>query len=456
MSKRIALPGGGRPVRASWVVAVAVAAAWAGVGRAQPDRVVPAGGAVTDARPAGPAGRLDGMVRPAVPGRNELSGPVVVPISGIGGCASCGTGFGSTPGPGIYGYGKHGHGYDAYGACGPDGCGAGDPGCGEAGCYPGRPPCVTCSGTGHNRFGRLFCAFHDALCCPDPCYEPKWVCAANAALFVDHARPATLTRLRWDAGRNLIHPDRSEFFWAAQGRKGPGAVVGGVVQNPVVSVDYDELSLYTEAGADRFSFWVNVPYRSLEFRPRDGGSIGAGGFGDMSIGTKSLILDSEVLQLTFQFATFIPIGNAGRGIGVGHVSLDPSLLWAVKLYTDTWWQSQLGYWIPISPTTVDGSPFAGGILHYHNTINHVIARPLCDTALVGTIESVGYTFTAGGFTDPATGLIRPANEQTYFGVGPGLRLCICDKLDVGFGILFAVTNPNFADQLYRTELRWRF
>jgi hypothetical protein len=390
------------------------------------------------------------MVRPAVPGRGDLAGPGVVPISGIGGCASCGAGLGEISGPGIYGSGHGKHGYDVHGACGIDGCGAGSPGCGEAACYPGRPPCVTCSGTGHNRFGRLFCAFHDALCCPDPCYEPRWVCAANAALFMDYARPATLTRLRWDAGRNLIHPDRSEFFWAAQGVKGPGSAA-----NPVVSVDYDELSLYQEAGSDRFSFWINVPYRSLEFYPRNGGSVGAGGFGDMSLGTKSLILDSEVLQFTFQFATYIPMGVTNRGIGVGHVSLDPSLLWAVKLYTDTWWQSQLGYWIPISPSTVNGAPFAGGVLHYHNSINHVICRPLCDTALVGTIESVGYTFTAGLYTDPVTGLAVSANDQTYFGVGPGLRLCICDKLDIGFGVLFAVTNPHFADQLYRSERRGR-
>src|SRR5262249_46555279 len=156
-------------------------------------------------------------------------------------------------------------------------------------------------------------------------------------------------------------------------------------------------------------------------------------------------------QFTFQFQTNIPLGVAGRGIGVGHVSLIPSILTALKLYPDTYCQSQLGYWIPISATSVNGSSFGGGVFQFNHSINHVLCRPLHDTALIGTIESMGYTFTAGQFTD-AAGLIHPANQQTYFSVGPGFRLCICDKVDLGFGVQFAVTNPHFADQLYRSEL----
>jgi hypothetical protein len=299
---------------------------------------------------------------------------------------------------------------------------------------------------------RFFCAFHNALCCPDPCYEPRWIPTANAALFVDTARPATMTRLRWDAGRNLIQPDRSEYFWAAQGRKGPGTLTGGRVANPETGVKYDELHLYQEVATGRFSFWINMPYRSLN------GDVtgGAGGFGDLSLGTKTVMIDSELMVWTFQFATYIPTGNPSTGIGVGHVSLEPSLLGYVKLYPDTYWQTQLSYWIPISSTSTDVGQFAGGVLHYHNSLNHVIWRPLADTCLIGTLECVGYTFTAGKVTDPVTGFTSSANNQTYFTVGPGLRWSICDKLDVGFGVQFAVTNPHFADQLYRTELRWRY
>ena len=50
----------------------------------------------------------------------------------------------------------------------------------------------------------------------------------------------------------------------------------------------------------------------------------------------------------------------------------------------------------------------------------------------------------------------PRTITTYFYVGPGMRLAFCDKLDIGFGVQFAVTGDHFAQQLYRTELRWRF
>lgn len=414
----------GRPGWAGWVAAVAVAVGWAAGASAQPQ--APPGRVV-------PAVASTGVV--PLPTDNLMSAPGtgVVQASGLG-CSSCGTS--SMPGgPGIYGWGKH------HSPAGCDLGGCGSEGCGENGCVPGRLPCDTCEGHGH--VGRLFCAFHNALCCPDPCYEPRWACGANAALFVDPARPVTQTRLRWDAGRNLIDPDRSEFFWAAIGGKGPARRETGV--------DYDELSLYQEIATDRFSFYIAMPYRSLE------GDVngGAGGFGDMYLGTKTMILDSEVLQFTFQFQTQIPMGVTGRGLGVGHVSLTPSLLTAVKLYPDTYLQSQLGYWIPISPSNSNGSSFAGGVFQFNQSINHVICRPLRDTALVASIESTGYTFTSGRFTDVALGA-QPASETTYFTVGPGFRLCVCDKVDVGFGVQFAVTRNHFADQLYRTELRWRF
>ncbi len=353
----------------------------------------------------------------------------------LAGCTSCGLGGGGAagyyPGPGIYGYG---HKY------GPPPCdlgGCGDEGCGEAGCHAGYFGCDPCEG--QHRFTRLFCAFHNALCCPDPCYEPRWDCTANAALFTPSARPWTYTRLRWDAGRNLTQPDRAEYYWAQIGGKGPA--------NPETRVNYNELSLYAEMGGGRFSFYINTPYRNQE------GDVngGSGGFGDLTLGTKTLLIDSELMQFTFSLGTTIPVGLSGKGIGNGHVSMDPSLLWAIKLYPETWWQGQVGYWIPIS-----GSPgFAGSVLFYNNSLNHLIARPLKDTALVGTIETSGWTFTAGSVTE-ADGTVRSANDTTYFNIGPGLRLCICDKLDFGFGVQFAVTSEHFAQRLYRTEIRWRF
>jgi hypothetical protein len=323
----------------------------------------------------------------------------------------------------------------AYGVlAGGGGCATG--GCGENGCYPGRDACCSTNCEGMGPIRRTFATFRNALLCPDPCYQSKWVPAANAGLFVDQARPTTMTRLRWDAGRNVTRPDRSDYFF------GSGAFPG----NPVPRrVDYNELHLYQEIAIEKFGLFFDLPYRNLNTDVRGG----AGGIGDLSFGTKTMFLDSELLSMTFQFRTTVPTGNATRGVGTGSVSLEPSILTTMKLFTDTYMQSQTAYWFALG----NGN---GSILISRNSLNTVLYRPDDCTALIGSFETGMYTLTSGRFRDPNTGLMAGRNGDTYFTLGPGFRLAVGDKLDLGFGMQFALTRDHFADQLYRTELRWRF
>ena len=335
------------------------------------------------------------------------------------GCQSCGGG--------LIGAARPDYGYSS---------GAMDGGC-EGGCFPGGGKCAPCCGT--NALSRMFCAFHDCLCCPDPCYEGRWIGAANAALFVDGARPITQARLRWDAGYHLQFPDRAEYYWARIGGKGPA--------RPETNVNYHYLSFYSEAATEKFSAFIEMPY--WQFNPEQ--NRGGNGFGNLNIGTKTMFLDCELVQMSFQIVTGIPTGSPGKGVSNGHVSIEPSLIAAIKLYPDTYLQAQIAQWIPIGGT----AGFQGGILHYHASLNHVICRPVADTQLVGTLEFNGWTFQSGSYTDPLLG-VQSANNYTYFSIGPGVRYIICDKVDIGFGAQFSVTNQHFADTLYRTELRWRF
>ncbi len=313
------------------------------------------------------------------------------------------------------------------------GCSTG--GCGEAGCYPGRAACNTCcEGAGPIR--RLFCNFQNALLCPDPCYQSKWIPVANAGLFLDQARPTTMTRLRWDAGRNVTTPDRSDFFL------GSGAFPG----NPVPRrVDYNELHLYQEIAIEKFGLFFDLPYRNLDSDVRGGG----GGIGDLEFGVKTMFIDSELLTMTFQLKTKVPTASPINGVGTGSASLEPALLTTMKVYTDTYWQSQTAYWFALG----NGK---GSIFMAKNSLNTVVARPAADTAFLASFETGLYTLTSGRFRDPNTGLPAGTNGDTYFTLGPGFRLAISDKLDLGFGMQFAATSSHFAGQLYRTELRWRF
>src|SRR5260370_18964391 len=147
--------------------------------------------------------------------------------------------------------------------------------------------------------------------------------------------------------------------------------------------------MYTEIASGNFSASVDVPYRSID--PEQANH--AAGFGDITIGTKSMLLDCELMQATFQFNTTVPSGNFTKGLRTGHVSLEPSLLVAIRLAQNTYWQGQLSQWIPLG----GDNDYQGAILHYHFSLNQVLWKPLADVQLIGTAEFSGWSFQDGAF-----------------------------------------------------------
>ena len=336
--------------------------------------------------------------------------------------------------------------------------------CGGSGCIPGRAACAPYEG--HSFFGRFSAELYQSLCCPDPCYEPGWVPAANAAFFMDYARPRTVIRVRNDYGWNLQFPDRSEFFWARQqiqtrkagqissinGGRGPGRPSRFPAKRAyrgVASVDYDQVSYYNEIAANsRASLFVETPYRISD--PSDGNNYHAG-FSDINFGTKGVIFDTELLLLTIQFKTYSPVGNARFGLGTGHFSLEPSLLGALKLGPDTFLQGQIAEWIPIG-----GDPnYQGSVLHYHGSLNHVLFRVAANSPIIGTLETNAWSFQDGLYTDPNGRPVnyRKSSGMTYANIGPGIRASICDKVDFGGAIAFPLSEPSFANPILRLEFR---
>jgi hypothetical protein len=321
-------------------------------------------------------------------------------------------------------------------------------GCAPGGCIPGRSN--RCYPKEHATFvGRFFENLYQCLCCPDPCYEPTWVPTANAAFFVDPARPRTYMRLRWDDGHNMLFPDRSEYFWA-RSYLGPGPQPKVPVTKhgrPVFgerSLNYDQLALYMEAAVQRFSFFTEFPYRTTFplLTPHHAG------FSDMNLGTKSLLLDCDLIQFTFQFRTYIPMGSVSGGLSNGHVSLEPSFLMALHLAPETYFQGQLSEWIPLG-----GDPnYAGAILHYHLSLNQTLCRLHPDVPLIGTLEFNGWSFQDGAFTAPLRGP-QKSSGASYFSLGPGLRMSVCKNIDFGIGTAFSLGSPNWADSLIRSDVR---
>jgi hypothetical protein len=244
----------------------------------------------------------------------------------------------------------------------------------------------------------------------------------------------TQVRIYWDHGSDVKFPDRNTYLFPYNANRQRG-------------VDTDEAHVVMEAGTERFSIAVDTPYRFWE-----SDVASKAGFGDIAITTKSLLIDCELLLMALEFRTSIPSASAGQGLGIGLVSLEPSLLFSVKLCEDTYFQSQIAEWVPLA-----GDATAGSLLHYHFSLNHVLWRAPCcqDMLFVGTFEANCISFQAGKYHDE-TGALLNSSGSTYASIGPGIRYQLCERMDLGFAAQFAVSKDHYADQLYRTEFRWRY
>jgi hypothetical protein len=344
------------------------------------------------------------------------------------GCSTCGTGLiGGLRAPDLGDFG---------------GAGCGGAGCGN--CVPGRKPCDP--HLAESVVGRFWGGIYNCICCPDPCYEGKWYPLADAALFTEAVRPVTQQRFRWASGQNVLFPDRSEFFWARADGNGRGP-------KPVAPfrgekrLRYNDLILVTEGGTGTITVIAETPYRNVQPDLDPHGS----GFGDLAIGTKTLLFDCELLQIAMLFKTFIPVGNVVKGVGNGHVSLEPSLLVGLKLSPTTYLQTQLSEWIPLG----GDQHYAGSVLRFNASVNQELYRILPDVPLIGTFEFNTLSFQDGQYTDPLFGP-QKSSGYTYASLGGGLRLFICDKVDFGIGALFSVSRQHLARELYHAEFRVRF
>jgi hypothetical protein len=338
-------------------------------------------------------------------------------------CSNCGSGL--TPG----------------GFAGCESCGA----CGPAQCRAGGKRCEPFPA--HGPFGRVIGLIYSSICCPDPCYQPRWEPLADAAFFVDAVRPKTATKVRWDYGTHFQYPDRGEYFFA----RGDGNGRGPKANPPLLGipyVDYHELMLITEVATGAAGVQIAVPYRSVNATPY--GQDGAG-FSDLQITAKTLLLDSELFLFGFQMRTYIPIGQTGKGLGTGHTSLEPALNFGLRLAPKTYLQSQVLEWIPLG----GDKDYSGAHLRWAMSVNHIWWQPVKDVRLIGTLETTGISFQDGLYTDPALGTL-PLARKTIAHIGGGLRLFFCDTLDVGLGWQHGITGFYTVRDLTRFEIRYRY
>lgn len=262
--------------------------------------------------------------------------------------------------------------------------------------------------------------------------------------YIDNAIPGDVFRLRFDAAYNFRRPTRAEFFYPQSAPGGPG------LPRPEPRIDYQDLSAYLEiAATDRLSGFIEAPWRFLnpEVNPDHNG------LGDLDAGFKYAFIDSPDLVTSFQFRTYAPTGDARRGLGTRHVSLEPALLVYKPLTERLGFEGELRYWVPVG-----GTDFAGDIVRYGTGLHYEAYRG-CRLRVTPVAEFVGWTVLSGKESQaflPGGVAVGDAGGDTIVNAKLGVRLGFRDFGDVYAGYGRALTGDRWYENTFRVEWRIAF
>jgi hypothetical protein len=325
--------------------------------------------------------------------------------------------------------------------------------------------------------GRLCAMLLLALLAPR-CAMSQFASSDSDSGYIDDAIVGTQLRARFDAAYGNNRPDRAEFFYAKCGclrevgadrdAPGPAPPLNGADPNTTrfieTNIDYQDIMLDFEyAFTTDFSIFVETPFRFLNPEV----NANTAGFADLQAGFKYALLTTDYDYFTFQLRAYFPTGEAIRGLGTDHVSLEPGLLYHGKLTSQVAIDAELRDWIAIDPSSGAGTPFpdedfGGNVLRYGVGMSCDIFRDECSGQKFSpVVEAVGWTVLEGlasGSIDGtgATGFFEDASGDTIVNLKIGARIAFGhhDSLYVGYGR--ALTGDVWYEDIARVEYRWTF
>lgn len=173
------------------------------------------------------------------------------------------------------------------------------------------------------------------------------------------------------------------------------------------------------------------------------------GLSDMNAGFKLRLLETSNSVATAQLRIYAPTGDVERGLGNGHASIEPALLFLHRLHPLWLASSEIRYW-----TATDGSVFAGDLMRYGVGLQY-------DRCWVSPVaEVVGWTVlngrqsvlnSAGG-----TPMVEDASGDTIINAKLGGRIKLTSESDLYIGYGRALTGDHWYDDIIRAELRFSF
>ena len=295
--------------------------------------------------------------------------------------------------------------------------------------------------------------------------------------YIENAIVGSQIRVRTEAGFHAEFPDRGEFFYAKCGcyqslvgsglpatdPKAPGPSPG-----VVTNLNFQQLFLEAEyAPHRRFSLSVEVPVRWIQptsFVPGFGSFSNRGGLGDVRAGFKAALLASPRRYVTFQLKSYFPSGDASKGLGTNHYSIEPALLYYQALSNRMTLESELGVWHPIggsagvaSASNSTPQSFAGNVLFYGVGPSYQLLRgervrfapvvELVGWSVLGGYQTVWISGTRIGDQVSGTNIVN-------IKIGARTELSGGNSFYIGYGR--GVTNSVWYSDLVRVEYRHSF
>jgi hypothetical protein len=324
--------------------------------------------------------------------------------------------------------------------------------------------------------------------------------------YLDNPIPKTMVRLRYDAGFDMDRPDRAEFFYGQwkelsfhpHGINGGGAYFDPKARGPEQlprRLDFQDISSYAEWAVNRrLSLFVDVPVRFLHIEgeledpdhermpngrffpePRAENTEAPknfpGGLSDVTAGFKFALIADPDRYLTFQLRAYTNTGNVNLGLGTGHVSLEPGLLYYQRLTDKLVFQGQFSDWIPIDggKSVIDGTNFAGNVLIYGLGLGYDVytngnlrITPITEfmgwTVLNG-LESIAGDISATpppGIALPKTHGVEDASGTTIVNAKIGVRTYFGSGHDIYVGWGHSLTGERWYRDIARVEYRYSF
>lgn len=281
--------------------------------------------------------------------------------------------------------------------------------------------------------------------------------------YIDDPVISSKVRVRFETGRHNRVPDRAEFFYGKCGcyrdlnpnnpAYDPDAA--GPAPGAVDDLNFQQFYVLAEyAATGRFSAFAELPVRWLQ--PQTIGVFDdQSGVSDLRAGAKFGLASTDAMSLTAQVKMFLNTGDSRQGLGTGHASIEPGLLYHRNLSDRAAIATQLALWLPFAgskgvPTSADHR-FAGNVLSYGIGPSYEIYSSE-RVQFAPVVELVGWRV-LDGYQTAAT---ADASGTNIVNVKFGARATWTNGGSIYVGYGRALTDADWYEDLFRFEYRLSF